>query len=1082
MKTLSRILKRYFTTVVFSATLLAAVGTGCSSKETKAAKHLERANRYFDAKDYDKAEIEYRNVLNNSQSDRSAIRQLGFIYYEQGKLPQAFALLQKAKELEPDNLDVRQKLGAFHLVGRKFEEARKEAEFIIAKQPSNEEALILLSNATATRQEIEEAFKRLENLRSQSENKAGFHLALGTLHFRTNGLTQAEAAFRKALALNPKSGGAHIALGHLAFLQNDRPQAEQFFAKAASLAAPRSPDGMQIVDFKIRTGDLEAAKKLLEGVLDRAKDYLPARARLADIAFAEKKYEECEALIKQVLSRDEANFDAHMLSGRVKMVQGKATEAITQFERLNTVYPRVPQTHFQLGVAYLLAQDQAKAVTSLQQSLALNPGFTEASLLLAELNIRRGDPGSAISAMNQLISQRRGYPQANLVLANAYRARNNLPEAAAIYQKLTEAMPKNAQMPLMLGQVLRQQNKNLEARQAFERARQLGPDSFAPVEQLVSLDISEKQYPAAMQRVREQIAVTPKAPEPLFLLAQVYLAQTNFPEAEVTLIKALELNPDFLPAAMGLAKLYVDSKKHQQGLDRLQAILTKDPKRLDARMLVGMIHGEMKDYEAARSAYEMLLEIDPKYVAALNNLAYLYTERLGQLDKAYELARRALDLRPDDPAMADTLGWILYKRGEYSRALTILTKSADKLPTEPEALFHLGMTHYMLVEEEPARIALERALQLNKDFPGKSEVAELLAVLSIDPKTADAKVLTDLEKQLTQRPGDPVLLAKVAAIYQRQGSVGKAVQTYEQALKVNSNNVPVLVRLAELYHGPLKNTAKAMERAKAARALAPDDAHIGLILGRLAHQAGDDQWAASLLQVSVSKLPGQPDALHDLAWCYYNIGRLREAETTMQGALQAGDGPFSKAEEARLFLTIHSLASDQGKLRAAATQINDLLRTNANYLPAQAAAALLHQQQGNFQAARQSYEAILTRYPLFTPANKHLAAIYLQQNTELQKAFDYGVKARTAYPEDSEVARTLGIISYRRGDYRRAIDLLAESSRKRPNDAELFYNLGLAHHQLKQVAPTKEAMNKAVALNGTATFAEDAKKILAELK
>ena len=64
----------------------------------------------------------------------------------------------------------------------------------------------------------------------------------------------------------------------------------------------------------------------------------------------------------------------------------------------------------------------------------------------------------------------------------------------------------------------------------------------------------------------------------------------------------------------------------------------------------------MENFPQARDAYEKVLSINPNFVPALNNLAYLDAERLNDLDKAYELARRARDLQGDDPAIADTLG------------------------------------------------------------------------------------------------------------------------------------------------------------------------------------------------------------------------------------------------------------------------------------------------------------------------------------------------------------------------------------------------------------------------------------------
>ena len=83
----------------------------------------------------------------------------------------------------------------------------------------------------------------------------------------------------------------------------------------------------------------------------------------------------------------------------------------------------------------------------------------------------------------------------------------------------------------------------------------------------------------------------------------------------------------------------------------------------------------------------------------MNNLACLYSEHLGQLEKGYQLARKVRDLAPTDPSVADTLGWILYHKGEYSPALNLLRESAAKLTAQPEVQYHLGMTHYMMGDE-----------------------------------------------------------------------------------------------------------------------------------------------------------------------------------------------------------------------------------------------------------------------------------------------------------------------------------------------------------------------------------------------
>jgi Flp pilus assembly protein TadD len=90
------------------------------------------------------------------------------------------------------------------------------------------------------------------------------------------------------------------------------------------------------------------------------------------------------------------------------------------------------------------------------------------------------------------------------------------------------------------------------------------------------------------------------------------------------------------------------------------------------------------------------------------------------------MARRAA---PDDPRVADTLGWILYRRGLHHRALDLLKESASKLPDNPQVQYHLGMTYAKLGDSRSARDSLTAAVNSREKFAGKDEAAKTLSGL-----------------------------------------------------------------------------------------------------------------------------------------------------------------------------------------------------------------------------------------------------------------------------------------------------------------------------------------------------------------
>ena len=96
--------------------------------------HLSKANVAFEKAQFVEAEHEYREVLRLAPSDAVAQRQLGLLYFEQGQIRQAFPLLKRAADAEPDNLEVETKLVRSYLAAGEFQRAYDLAQKTIEKE------------------------------------------------------------------------------------------------------------------------------------------------------------------------------------------------------------------------------------------------------------------------------------------------------------------------------------------------------------------------------------------------------------------------------------------------------------------------------------------------------------------------------------------------------------------------------------------------------------------------------------------------------------------------------------------------------------------------------------------------------------------------------------------------------------------------------------------------------------------------------------------------------------------------------------------------------------------------------------
>ncbi len=1063
---------------IVTLTLAGTLVVGCS-KEAKKTRYLSEADNYFRAGDYDKAKMSYLNAVRLDPQNALAFERIGAMWLEQGAPLRAVAFLAKASTLEPNNAEYRLRLGRSYLALGRLADAKKEALKALELAPDNGDAVIALAEATQTKEDIEEAGQQLQKF--PGKDGLPFYLASANLFLRQGDLSAAGDALQQALTKDPKSAAAHTAMGDLYLLRKDPKQAGEEFKKAADLAPIRSTERLKYAAFKSGTGETEEAGQVASEMTRKAPDYLPGWCLLGEVAFKNKKYDEALSLLQNVFSRDLENLDGHRLESEVLLAKGDAKKAVEILERLDQTYPDTPLIKYELARAYLQSNRLNQAKTALDQAISTNPNYAEAILLLADINLRSGHGEAVIEPITRLLKKNPELRPAALVLAAAYGSLDRFDDAAVIIGEQAKFAPQDPQAQMALGLTLRQAKRNGEARQAFEKAAELAPDSLWPIDQLIELDLLEKHYDAARQRIQRQFQKTPDSPAAHFFAGKILAGEEKWDLAETELQKTLQLDPNFAGAYDLLVQTYVANNKLPQALSQLQSQLSKDPNDASALMTLALLYERTNDFPKARDSYERLLSINPNSISALNNLACLYADQLNDLGKAYDFARKAREMQGSDPAVADTFGWILSKRGDYQQALPILQESAAKLPDSPEVQFHLGMTAYMMGQTDLAKVALQKAANATKDFPGKEESKRRLALLKNGTGPSSELSLSQLETMAREHPNDVISQMRLGEAYEKQGTPDKAAAAFEQVVKLNPKLAPPTTKLAQLYSGPLQNKEKALAYAKKARELTPNDPQVTGILGKVAYQSGNFVWSYSLLGEAARQHENDPSVLHDLAWAAYGLGKLSEARELMQKAI-AASANFPEVADARRFLSLTALIENPKALVATENEIKKELQTTPEYLPALMEQAALDEHQGQTKSAADIYSGILHRLPDFVLAQKRLATLYAQEPSTTAAAYDLATKARKTLPDDAQLAELLGRLSYEKKEYQRAIQILQESARKGTLDANSLFYLGMSQLQTNQKSEGRDALNQALVAGLQEPLASEAKHVLVDLQ
>ena len=143
-----------------------------------------------------------------------------------------------------------------------------------------------------------------------------------------------------------------------------------------------------------------------------------------------------------------------------------------------------------------------------------------------------------------------------------------------------------------------------------------------------------------------------------------------------------------------------------------------------ARRVMASAYARTGRTQLAILEYEKLIAAESRDAGLANNLAALYFE--AKDERALALARKAHELAPHNPAVADTLGWILINSGDVEGGLVYLREAYSRASNQPEVHYHLAVALNGLGRTREARSHLQSALGLQKDFEGAADARRLL--------------------------------------------------------------------------------------------------------------------------------------------------------------------------------------------------------------------------------------------------------------------------------------------------------------------------------------------------------------------
>ena len=237
---------------------------------------------------------------------------------------------------------------------------------------------------------------------------------------------------------------------------------------------------------------------------------------------------------------------------------------------------------------------------------------------------------------------------------------------------------------------------------------------------------------SAKRVVKNQLAIHPESPNLLLLYGSLLYKYGKFNEALVSFRKLQKIAPE-IPASymMEAITLKALGKFEEETATRYRDIAHSQTVKPTSQMVLAALLEISGDIEGAKDAYRRVLELAPKFAPAANNLAWLLAnDDNPDLVEALNMALIAKDRLPNDHRIADTLGWIRYKQGQFYLAAIQFQQAIDRSSTTPLYYYHLALALASQGKTEEAISSVSQSLKLSVTSLERDEALSLYRKLT----------------------------------------------------------------------------------------------------------------------------------------------------------------------------------------------------------------------------------------------------------------------------------------------------------------------------------------------------------------
>jgi tetratricopeptide (TPR) repeat protein len=506
--------------------------------------------------------------------------------------------------------------------------------------------------------------------------------------------------------------GSYLAARH-ASVERDAKSAAAFYRSALRID-PKSNDLLDRAFISsLADGDIDEAVKFADRILTVDKSNRVARLVVGVRDLKLKKYASAQLNINQSIRGLPTDLVATLLSGWASYGAGDTKTAIANIDKLTGPewYPLFKDLH--AGMILDLAGKEKEAGTRFERAYKLDDSMLRVVDAYARWQSRNKDDASAIATyeafdkklarhplvMEGLRDAKAGKKLSPLVDSaqagaaevlygiGATLTRRDIADLALVYLQLALYLSPNHPLALLsLADLYESVKKPAMAIKVYERMPASSPlKRNAQIQLAIDLDAADRSD-EAIKILKGVTAEDPKDLEAIVALGNVERGRKKFADCAQTYSQAIDVLPDTTDKTDAVYYYYR-----------------------------GICEERSKQWSKAEADMRKALQLQPDQPNVLNYLGYSWIDQGINLDEGMAMIKRAVDQKPDDGYIVDSLGWAYYRIGNFDEAVTNLERAIAQRPEDPTINDHLGDAYWRVGRKLEAKFQWVHARDLKPD-------------------------------------------------------------------------------------------------------------------------------------------------------------------------------------------------------------------------------------------------------------------------------------------------------------------------------------------------------------------------------